>query len=98
MMTFRLARLAGPARPAAVLLCAGLTFTGVLVGAARPAPAECACWRYVRTGDAGPGTTLGDVAAPTPEVAWAAGSRGSRPMLMTWTGIRWRETPLAFSK
>ncbi len=86
-MTFRLAS----------ALLAGLVFTGVVTGAAaRPARAECECWRYVRTGDTGAGTTLGDVTAPGLEVAWAVGSRGSRPMLMTWTGTRWRETALGF--
>ncbi|HEU5156235.1 MAG TPA: hypothetical protein VFU43_04510 [Streptosporangiaceae bacterium] len=86
-MKFRLA-----AAPFAGLVCAA-----VLSGPARPAAAECACWRYVRTGDAGADTTLGDVAAPAPEVAWATGSRGARPMLMAWTGVRWRETPLGFT-
>jgi hypothetical protein len=82
MMTFRLA---------AAVTC-GLMITG----AAWPASAECECWRYVRTGDVTADTTLGDVAAPGPEIAWAAGSRGSRPMLMTWSGNRWQETPLVF--
>jgi hypothetical protein len=84
MMTFRLA----------AVLSAGIVLTGAIATAG--AGAECECWRYVRTGDTGAGTTLGDVAAPGPDVAWAAGSRGTRPMLMTWTGTRWRETPLAF--
>jgi len=91
MNTFRLATawFAG-------LVCTGV-FAGVGVGAARPAAAaECECWRYVRTGDTGADTTLGDVAAPGPGVAWATGSRGNRPMLMTWTGTRWRETPVGF--
>jgi hypothetical protein len=93
MMTFRLATawFAG-------LVCAGLVCAGVLVGAARPAAAECECWRYVRTGDTGADTTLGDVAAPGPTVAWATGSRGNRPMVMTWTGSRWRETPVGFPR
>ncbi|HZB28857.1 MAG TPA: hypothetical protein VE465_01700 [Streptosporangiaceae bacterium] len=86
MMTFR---------PATAWL-AGLVCAGALVGAARPAAAECECWRYVRTGDTGADTTLGDVAAPGPTVAWATGSRGNRPMVMTWTGTRWRETAVGF--
>jgi hypothetical protein len=63
--------------------------------------ADCGCWRYVRlnAGDSlapasAEETTLGEVTAPSYQVAWAVGSRGSRPLLMRWSGLFWRETPL----
>jgi hypothetical protein len=99
MMTFRPGRARAARLVGIGLVCTGVVYTGAVcavAGAARPASAECQCWRYIRTGDSGAGTTLGDVAAPGPGAAWAAGSRGSRPMLLTWTGTRWRETPLGF--
>ncbi len=51
--------------------------------------AECACWRYVRVGGQGD-ATLGAVTAPSTGTAWAIGSRGSRPLLLRWSGDRWR--------
>jgi hypothetical protein len=76
---------------------------GLVLAAAVPPvlSADCGCWRYVRlnTGDASvpesaEETTLGEVTAPSYRVAWAAGSRGSRPLLVRWNGLGWQETPL----
>jgi hypothetical protein len=83
--------------PGALALAAGLTFTATALSA------DCGCWRYVRldtqAGTAQAGTTpaettLSEVAAPSYQVAWAVGSRDSRPLLVRWNGVGWRETAL----
>jgi hypothetical protein len=60
---------------------------------ARSGRAECDCWRYVRVGGQGD-ATLGSVTAPAARTAWAVGSRGSHPLLLRWTGDRWRAARL----
>jgi hypothetical protein len=87
--------------PGALMLAVGL---GLTATALPTLSADCGCWRYVRlNADGTPATastayraetTLSDVAAPSYQVAWAVGSRGSDALLARWTGLGWRETAL----
>jgi hypothetical protein len=92
------------ARARRLLLPGALTLAVALALVATALPtlsADCGCWRQVRLGTGGAPvatspkeTTLSDVAAPSYGLAWAVGSRGSRPLLVRWNGVAWRETSL----
>src|SRR3954453_11302631 len=73
---------------------AGLTALTIIFTTTPPARAECDCWRFVRPSGVTADSALGEVTAPAYTTAWATGSRGSRPLLMTWNGHECRDTPL----
>jgi hypothetical protein len=53
-------------------------------------------WRYVRPHKEIADAVLSNVTMPTRDQGWAAGSRGSAPLLLSWNGTRWNERPAPF--
>ncbi|MCP2335312.1 hypothetical protein [Actinomadura rupiterrae] len=85
-----------PGAPGSASAGSGTAWTGVDVtvrseGAARPGWAdETCCWRYVRPDGVTGESVLTGISAPSPNAGWAVGRAGNAPLVLSWTGTRWR--------